>query len=415
MFDQSFTYKTISSLITKSDFAKNPDLIDKNYKSQIVNSCIEKSLIGFTSSIDVAVNQFKGKPVYKVKLLQDELLLRKASENIKRITSVKQQDRDSIVNNLICFLREGVSYNIYKLDIKSFYESIDTVEMLKNMKNDITISKPTIRVIETILKNIDGSGLKGLPRGLQLSATLSELIMRKFDNYCQKHNDIFFFSRYVDDIIIITSALEEESEFINNLETKIYRGLKFNSKKTDIINIPVVNKNDAEKEFEKFKYLGYEFTIKNPSKKNIREKYRDVFIDISSKKVKKIKTRIIRAFLSFCENKDYDLLKDRIKLITGNYSIIDRKSGVKRKAGIFYSYNHVSIETSSSIKDLDIFLKKALLSRNNKISNEVNNILSLSERRRLLKISFSNGFKRKVFFHFPQQRLAKIMQCWAYE
>jgi len=102
-------------------------------------------------------------------------------------------------------------------------------------------------------------------------------------------------------------------------------------------------------------------------------------------------------------------------LITGNYSLIDRKSGVKRKAGIFYSYKHVSIESSSSLINLDIFLKKAILSRNGKISNEVNNILSVSERRKLLKLSFNNGFTKKTFFHFSQQRLTEIMQCWAYE
>jgi len=224
MFDQSFTYKTISNLIRKSDFAKNPDLIDKDFKSQIVNRCIENALTGFTENIDITKNFFNGKLVCKIKLLQDELLLRKESENIKRLTSVKQQDRDSIVNNLICFLNEGVSYKIYKLDIKSFYESIDTVEMLQKMKKDIAISKPTIRTIETLLNNIDGFGLKGLPRGLQLSATLSELIMRKFDNYCQNHNNIFYYSRYVDDIIIITSALEKQSEFIKSLEMNIHNG-----------------------------------------------------------------------------------------------------------------------------------------------------------------------------------------------
>lgn len=418
MFDQSFTDKTISNLITKSDFAKYPNLKESDYKSQIMNQCIEKSLTGFIANIKVTKNILNGKLVYKIVLLQDVLLLRKASENIKRITSVKQQNRDNIVNNLICFLSEGVSYNIYKLDIKSFYETIDTTSMLQKMKKDIKISKPTIRAVETLLGHIDGVSFKGLPRGLQLSATLSELIMRRFDDYCQNNDDIFFYSRFVDDIIIITSALEKEREFVASLEKNMHNGLKFNSQKTEIINVHRIDKKEADKVFPTFNYLGYELTIKNPSKQNnenIKHKYRNVFVDISPKKVKKIKTRIMRTLLSFCENKDYVLLLDRLKLITGNYSIIDRKTGIKRKAGIFYSYKHVSIENSASLKKLDKFYKTALLSKNGKISSSVNNILSDSDRRKLLKLTFYNGFTKKTFFHFPQQRLSEIMECWAYE
>ncbi len=414
MFDQSFTDKTISNLIIKSDFAKNPGLYDKNVKCQIVNQCIEKSVTGFVDNINVVKNIINGKIVYKIKFLQDELLLRKASENIKRITSVKQQNRDNIVSNLICFLREGVPYRIYKLDIKSFYETIDTANMLQEMKKNIVISKPTTRVVESLLGHIEGFGFRGLPRGLRLSAILSELIMRRFDNYCQNNNNVFFYSRFVDDIIIITSALEERTEFITSLEKKM-SGLQFNPKKTEVFDISKNAKSEADKILAKFNYLGYELTIKNPPKQNIKQNYRNVFVDIAPKKVKKIKTRIIRSLLSFCKNKDYDLLLDRLRLISGNYSLIDRKSGVKRKAGIYYSYKHVTFENSYCLKDLDIFLKKALLSTNGKVSTKVNNLLSIDDRRNLLKLTFCNGFTQKVFFHFSQQRLTKIMECWAYE
>lgn len=51
-----------------------------------------------------------------------------------------------------------------------------------------------------------------------------------------------------------------------------------------------------------------------------------------------------------------DLLKDRIKYLTGNYSIQNRDSLLPMKSGIYYNYKRINME-SKSLQDLDVFFK----------------------------------------------------------
>src|SRR6185437_14507468 len=54
------------------------------------------------------------------------MTLRKIALNILRKSRIRQPDRQSIVANLKSLLTEGVPFRLYRLDIRSFYESLDT-------------------------------------------------------------------------------------------------------------------------------------------------------------------------------------------------------------------------------------------------------------------------------------------------
>ena len=47
------------------------------------------------------------------------------------------------------------------------------------------------------------STFPGVPRGIGISAYLSELFMRNVDNQIQELDDLIYYARYVDDIIAI--------------------------------------------------------------------------------------------------------------------------------------------------------------------------------------------------------------------
>lgn len=419
MFDQSFTESNMEKILRKADFFKYRSILSSEHeKLQIIGNAINVSIKGFPDTLEITESSLRGKRIFGLSNFSDELVVRKASLNIKMLTKVKQQNRDSIVHNLIRFLQEGVPFKIYKLDIKSFYESIDELSILTRLKNDPSISIPTYRVISTLIHRFKKLGINGMPRGLSISATLAEYEMRRFDVTTKNEDNVFFYSRFVDDIIIISSPMVNDNQFNNKLKSFLPDGLYFNEQKIKITDVPVIKIAQSRPQIAEFDYLGYQFIIFQPnSKKSIKAQnyYREVKIDISKKKVNNIKTKIVKAAFTFCTNSDYALFLDRIKFLTGNFSLIDRSVGISRKIGIFYNYRHVSSEGSTSLTELDIFLKKVFLSKKGKIYEKTFSLLSNRQRRRLLTFTFSAGFTKRVRYHFSPNRISQIKACWAYD
>lgn len=417
MFDQAFNKTTISNLIRNSDFDKHSALYNEDDKNDIINNAVNKSKVGFNDPNDFILNIKGGMNLLKTVHFYDELVLRKASGNLKKLTSVKQNNRNIIVNNLITFLKEGVEYRLYKLDIKSFYESISTEYISEKINQDIYLSNATKKCIGTFLKISSDIGISGIARGIQLSATLAELSLRNFDRLHIRNQSIFFYSRFVDDIIFITSSSENKTTFLKEIKLHLSPlGLRLNQHKQYIQKVDRINKNLLGTLCD-FNYLGYTFKVNNQPipGQSIKSTYRNINIDIAPKKVKRIKTRIVLSLLSYIDSPDNSLLRDRLKILTSNYSIIDRTTGLKRKAGIYYNYNHVNQFSSGALEELDTFLRRSLLSNKGKIYSIVNPIIPMNIRKKLLKLTFSNGFKNKVFFDFNQYRMSEIMRCWKYE
>ncbi|MCV5539895.1 hypothetical protein OFN30_31645, partial [Escherichia coli] len=82
---------------------------------------------------------------------------------------------------------------------------------------------------------------------------------------------------------------------------------------------------------------------------------------ISEEKIKKIKRRIALAVKDYSNNSDAELLKKRIKYLTGN--ILVNSNSNKTDAlysGIYYNYQHITDKTQ--LKELDIFKNRMLFS-----------------------------------------------------
>jgi hypothetical protein len=262
-------------------------------------------------------------------------------------------------------------------------------------------------------------GGTGIPRGLAISSTLSELLMKDFDVCVQRASDTFFFARYVDDIIVVTSAREMASDFISQMCSWLPPGLDLNPTKMQIADTGgKVQKIDSSvaPTLLSFDYLGYRFTVRNPLKSETtkidkNDLLRDVEIDIANKKIKKIKTRLVRSFLEFSKSGDWSLLKDRVAYLTQNFSVYNPKAGGKKIAGIFYSYP-LAKEFSPGLKELDSFLRNAALAKNGRLFASTSGLLSGQQRRDLLRYSFSRGHASRSFVHFSPQRIREIQRCW---
>lgn len=243
--------------------------------------------------------------------------------------------------------------------------------------------------------------------------------MNRFDHLIRSGEDTFYYSRYVDDIIIITSATEKKAEFVTWVKKSLPPGLSLNPNKRDIaedlIKVEKINASSAPAIFS-FDYLGYAFTVSNPTKleaanKKNGELHRIVSIDIASRKIKKFKTRIVRAFLDFGKTGDWDLLRDRVTYLTQNFSVYNPKAGGKKLAGIYHSYPLVNAE-SGALLELDCFLRNAVLARTGRAFLRSAPLLSGNQKRNLLRSSFVRGHASQSFIHFSGHRISEVQRCW---
>ncbi|TOB16812.1 hypothetical protein CGK11_24245, partial [Vibrio parahaemolyticus] len=74
-------------------------------------------------------------------------------------------------------LETSSDYGVIRVDIKSFYESINYPDILEKIKTDKLLTSKSI----DFLDNLQYLKVKGLPRGLSISPVLSEIFMRDID------------------------------------------------------------------------------------------------------------------------------------------------------------------------------------------------------------------------------------------
>lgn len=420
MYDQSFNAISLSSQIRKSDFRKIKDLRTVTTKDQHLQLAHTRSENGFHNYAAFRINSVKKKNICTVLNFSDELVLRKINSNLIRAAKIRNTDRDSIIKNIRSLLREGTEYRVYRLDIKSFYESILHSSVDAQLNELKYLSDPTKRHIQKLLDSYSALGHSGLPRGLAISASLSEIIMKDFDLLLARHPSVFFYSRYVDDMIIITNGAESRKKFTRWINKNLPDNLNLNYKKQLICECEPTYKDTNSKYNIKsgadlsFEFLGYEFKVTPPSKTKGKTQSRDVRLDIAKSKVKKIKTRLIKAIIEYCKDSDHRLLEDRISFLCSNFGVIDADRDRKRLAGIHHNYHQIDHKNSTALKELDSFLCKVICSGHGKVADEFFQKTKDTERRKLLKWSFHRGFTQKVYINFSQIRLSQIQECWAY-
>ena len=367
-------------------------LLDLSY-DDIIKDKYDFDLI--SKSDYILVNGDKTKP----ENLVHSLVLRKLNDNIKRIYKEEQANRRLIISQLKILLEESCPKWIIRSDVKSFYESIDHNRILSKLHDDCLLSYHSLRLLYKVFNNPCYSG-RGLPRGLCVSSTMSEIYMRNFDKWIRQCSGVYYYARFVDDIIILCSSKDSAEAVMSALPLQLddICNLKINNKKHYLID---VNKLDEENKLE---YLGYQFKYKEKDGKKV------LVISIADKKIKKIKNRIIRSLTQFIKTGDFSLLENRLKFLSGNYSIKHRKKTNDLKAGIYYNY--ALINDYSCLDDLDIFFHKALHSKNKSFGHQINGALNSTQKKRLSRFSFRYGFQNKIHYPFKGADIQKINSCW---
>lgn len=423
MIKQDYSFKEFSYLVVRGDYFtyfktnENTKVANKERKEELLKSIsINNDLKNYTFST-ICSRKRGGKKIYCLKKfdrdnyierLTDDFVLRRLNQIIKKTYDIQQSDRFSIVKTIQTLLESNSTFYIYKTDINRFYESINRDNILKNMKDSALLSYTTKSLLKSLFENNIFTE-PGLPRGINVSASLAEYYMRKFDSEIRNIDGVFFYARYVDDIIIF-STKEINTEVGAQIQLLLPEGLSFNSKKSQILTFFETNKKTAQC----FDFLGYRFSRYKKISKNKAKNVFVVDIVIAPQKMKKIKTKIIKCLLDFRRTKDIKLLKDRLLFLTANYPLktTRQKTSKYDKVGALHggiAYNYSLVNDTSCLKELDTFLYQIIqLNAHDKLNIGLN----YKQKKELRKYSFVVGFCRHITRRFKLERLKQIKLCW---
>lgn len=397
MFEQIITERDVRQLIHKHELYQekgDSEFVDFNEIIKRIYANISSRNFNF----NINKTHLYDKPLYLAANIETKIVLRYLDKLVKRVYKVKQANRDRIIKQLKSILQSTNEFYIIKLDISSFYESIDSAKLIQRLRDDGIISFQNVSYIESVINKTSGTGL---PRGIPFSASLSELYLRDLDKYLKSNSNISYFARYVDDIIIISSEdISKDVSFYveNNLS------LVLNKSKMKIR--PIKNTETGIKDFE---FLGYNFKVTSKVRER-KDKSRDLTISISQSKIEKIKRRIIKASLIFIQNKNFDSFYDRLRLIFSNYQLDSNANGILM-TGIYYNYKYIT--DNSSLNKINQF-KNYLITSDSRLSKRIKLHLTTAQKEKLLKLNICSGFHSKMKVKFSEQKIQELCKVLKY-
>lgn len=423
MKEKPYTPSNLRRHVYLSDKYKNEVLQELSIRKKIAEEASGRIRTGaaFTSGFrKIGLGKKTG---YGFGDIEDTLIARLLARNIKSAYPASQSNRQFLISNAISIMKECVSYKVFRYDIQSFYESIDRKLLLEKIVADGILSWQTILLIEKLFQILDIYEISGLPRGLAVSGALAELRLLNFDQKIRQYDEVFFYGRFVDDIIAITSDRVKRETFDQIVTETLPAELELHDgEKRNYESIPAIHaskkKNEPEQRFFELSYLGYKLSISNNSTKEIvlGSARREVLVDISDNKIQKLQNRLIKSFTNYISSpkkaNDFRLLKNRIRAITGNYEIIDPSTSIIIKTGIYYSYIHKNSDIDCALLKLDRFFRGLLFSKDFPLSLRIQKALNLKKRKILIGYSFKSGFDTQRFHSFTYKNFEKIKKVW---
>lgn len=348
-----------------------------------------------------------------VKDYSQALILRILAGFIARRFRVDIKNRDRMVRGVIEGLSDSTPIFIVRRDISSFYESIPTEGLIKRLTQDIFIPALLRRHINSFFSTFFLSTKAGVPRGICVSPILAELAIEAFDKSVKNLPGVYKYFRYSDDILIFSHLPTTEIE--SRLPNLLPPGMVFNEKKSFSIALNCDDK--ANQVAHSMEYLGYSYKVSNfCGSKDPRV----VEVCISDRKILKLKMRIFRCFKVYQKEGNFELLRDRLRFLSGNYVVLRHgvtaiKSSKFVKSGIFYNYRLCGTyikggfksHSGNELKSLD-GIYQALI----KPTATIGSRLTASQYQYLRQISFFKGFELKLMTRFSQGRVVQMKRAW---
>ncbi len=406
------------------EIAEATDKCEERLEEEI-REYAKKLLIGIRSKkIKPELKGFElfGKLTFTTNNLDSKVIEQLIKLDIAKYYKKKPANRDSIIEQLIGLLGNKLPKYIIRADIKSFFESVPFDSLLDKLEAEGYLSVSTLRYLRRIAdetKKLGGEG--GVPRGLAFSSYLTEIYLQRIDDEIKKLPRVYFYQRYVDDIIILVSVDTnlEWPHYINNVHT-YWRKLK------DIFGASELSLHEGRKKNliysgkstnHEFEYLGYKFIINKGS----------LTIRLSKRRLtgykNKIKSIVTHYNKTATDNQSLtDMPKEKgekrrkrqpplkrlfgqLSALTGNGMMKGPKSNIL--TGIYYSNKYLT--SQEDLMELDEVLQKYVeksleipdnLFRYTEDSDSQKTIRDIKQMI-LEKWSFVEGFKKRRFCNNP--------------
>lgn len=389
----SYGPKVLRRLIRKDDFWRydlKKDEIEELTKQIALDFSNGKSEVKSLSKHSV-----RGRDIFTMDTLYDALTIRCTGFILKNTFPYTLFSRDREITQIWEILKTEKRGWIFRTDIKSFFENIP----FKKLNNDLFLRGMNNRIsmnhLENICAFVGRMGCDGIPRGLPISSTLAEIALSQFDKEIRGMKEVVYYTRYVDDIFIVFE--KENINFQSIIADLLPYNLNLNPAKTRSRQLGTNTRVD---------FLGYTFLLNNLND-----------IEISRRKIAKIKSRIILSIRSFLyKDRDFTLLYDRLKFLTGNTSLSIAGREKPIYVGFRYNYHLCHEETIRfQLKELDTFLKSILFSKKYSLSQQLRTRLKAYQFELLEKLSFWAGYKNCIIHRQGRNRISRIKDAWRYE
>lgn len=367
--------------------------------------------------------------VLSTRSLEDTLVIRKMSNNIRRVYSIRETNRNQLIRTAKQALSEPTPKTLIRLDLKSCFENIRASELLKVLNSESLVSTETISLIERLFsiayKKANNKARYGIPRGLILSTTLAELALRKLDKALRSLNGIYLVLRYVDDILIFTT---EPTDAAEKAVREIVKGhnFKINESKFAKFRVackcettcihgtscPCKNKCKCSDNYVNqlftLEFLGYKIIFPTHNSSNMKEK-NIISCTFSENKTSRIKKRIWLSIHAFTKDRDAALLMDRIKYLADNQKLEAEPGRRSLLAGNSYTHSEcvpADSEVVTTLKNIDGFYRLNL-------RRSVEGTVPQNVYEQLYRLSFESGFRHHRRTKYSGRRVLQIIECWA--
>lgn len=247
----------------------------------------------------------KGKQVIKKDLLTESMKMKLDYYKllINQTYRIKYPNRSYIMTeimNILPHMHLYHTYTIYKFDFKSFFYTASMKKSTDFIKQDGTLRPNEINYLEKYRKKI-----KSFLPGIGLHNALIEISGKRFDEAMKasfKEQGILFYTRYVDDCIIIFDEIIEEDV----LKEQIYKLMNEYFGKNLHLNDDKCEYYNSNMESYELNYLGYAFFKQRGERSSFK-------FGISNSKLEKYKKKLDYIILNYKENNNLEILEMRLE------------------------------------------------------------------------------------------------------
>jgi retron-type reverse transcriptase len=125
--------------------------------------------------------------------------------------------------------RKWGEYYVLKCDIKSFFPSVDHDILMDIIRRYIS-DKKTMNLIGVIIRSYESPHQdgKGIPIGALTSQLGANIVLMPFDHWIKEENHVEFYTRYMDDFVILHHDKQYLWELLCKIENYLCDNLKLN-------------------------------------------------------------------------------------------------------------------------------------------------------------------------------------------